>query len=269
MYLSPLPMKAPLIALVLVVSAAFLSAQAEPDDLAMLRKSYQTAIQQAIDPLTKRYVDSLHTLKLKYTQSGNLEGAVATDNEVKVAADPFAPDAPPAGSPKPAPLPEELAALKAGYKTAKAQATDPLTAKYVAALDPLKTKYTQLGNLQAALAIDNELKLFLKVQAEAEKPVQQEPIKLEKLMDTRWRLPETVLPGTAERRKWVRFKPAGGLECGWTPHVFSWKVGETGALELRPFKNRNHVLTFLWNNLASTATIIDNEGVVHKVSELK
>jgi hypothetical protein len=245
-------------------------AETEPEDLAKLRTSYQAAKLQAIDPLTKRYVDSLHTLKLKYTQAGNLEGAVATDNEVKFASDPFAPEETAAsGGAKPAALPEELATLRSGYKTAKAQAIDPFTAKYVAALDPLKIKYTQLGNLQAALAIDNELKLFQKVQAEATKPIQQEPIKIEKLMNTQWRLPDTTLPGTPDRKKWVRFKPNGALECGWTPAIFSWKVGDTGALELRPFKNGKHVLTFIWNNLSSTATIIDNEGVVHKVSELK
>lgn len=247
----------------------FALAQTEPEDLAKLRTSYQAAKLQATDPLTKRYVDSLHTLKLKYTQAGNLEGAVATDNELKVAGDPFAPEEAPAPAGKPTALPEELGALRAKYRTAKDLAIDPLTAKYVAALDPMKTKYTQLGNLPAALAIDNELKLFQKTQATATKPVQQEPINIEKLINTQWRLPENTLPGNPERHKWVRFKPNGALECGWGPVITSWKVGETGALELRPFKNQKNVLTFIWNNISSTATIIDNEGVVHKVSELK
>lgn len=56
------------------------------------------------------------------------------------------------------PLPPKLASLKAGYESALARATLPITQTYIQELQKLKTEYTRAGNLEAALATDKLLK---------------------------------------------------------------------------------------------------------------
>lgn len=58
------------------------------------------------------------------------------------------------------PLPPKLTSLKAGYESALARATLPITQTYIQELQKLKTEYTRAGNLEAALATDKLLKQF-------------------------------------------------------------------------------------------------------------
>lgn len=60
-----------------------------------------------------------------------------------------------------APLPEKLSTLKTSYQAAVARATTPLTKTYLSELERLKIEYTKKGDLQAALAVDAELKLLV------------------------------------------------------------------------------------------------------------
>ena len=57
-----------------------------------------------------------------------------------------------------APIPEKLTTLKTSYKAAINRATAPLTKTYLEELDRLKIDYTKKGDLQAALAVDAEIK---------------------------------------------------------------------------------------------------------------
>jgi hypothetical protein len=58
------------------------------------------------------------------------------------------------------PVPEKLTALKTSYEGAIARATSPITKTYVVELQKLRTQFTKKGDLQAALAVDNELKML-------------------------------------------------------------------------------------------------------------
>ncbi len=54
--------------------------------------------------------------------------------------------------------PRELVSLRESYQKARQQALSPLDKKYVDALTALKTRFTKEGNLEAALAVDSEIK---------------------------------------------------------------------------------------------------------------
>lgn len=56
---------------------------AEPEKLARLRISYESAITKAITPIQKTYLAELEKLKLEFTKAGNLEAAIAVDAEMK------------------------------------------------------------------------------------------------------------------------------------------------------------------------------------------
>lgn len=55
-------------------------------------------------------------------------------------------------------LPDEVAALKSKREEAITAAVRPIDAKYLQALAALKDKFTKAGNLEKAIAVDNELK---------------------------------------------------------------------------------------------------------------
>ncbi len=55
-------------------------------------------------------------------------------------------------------LPEKVSTLKSSYSAAINRATAPITKAYVAELEKLRTEFTKKGDLQAALATDQELK---------------------------------------------------------------------------------------------------------------
>lgn len=262
-YLSTLSMKAPLIALVLAASTALSSAQDPPDDLNSLKSSYEKARQEAVQPIKTRYVDSLHTMKLKYSQAGNLENALAVEDEIKtVSADQPATS----GGVKPAP-PEDLAVLQQIYQISTSRATDPLARKYIEALEAMKLKYTQMNKLDLAVEVDREIKA-----QRAALPVKNttatQSVDIAKLTGTRWRLPRHVLPETPDNDKWVRFAADGVLECGWGPKTMIWRLNESGTVNFRPFKNQNRLLVFKWDNVSNTAIITD-DGKDHEVSQKK
>lgn len=256
-------MKAPLIALALAASIALSSAQAPPEDLSSLKESYEKARQEALVPINTRYLDSLHTLKLKHSQAGNLEGALAVDEEIKR----ISAESGTGGSTSKIPTPADLAVLKQIYQNSASRATDPLARKYIEALEAMKLKYTQMNKLDLAVEVDREIKA-----QQAALPVKNtssaKPVDAAKLTGTRWRLPRHVLPETPDNDKWVRFAADGVLECGWGPKTMIWRLNETGTVNFRPFKNQNRLLVFKWDNVSNNAIITD-DGKDYEVSQKK
>ncbi len=55
----------------------------EPKDLTGLRESWTRARLQADTPLDKKYLEALQTMKVRFTQKGDLEGALAIDAEIR------------------------------------------------------------------------------------------------------------------------------------------------------------------------------------------
>lgn len=56
-----------------------------PEELTSLQRSYQKAIERAVEPLRNRYIEQLEELKKKFTQAGRLDEAVAVDKALKMA----------------------------------------------------------------------------------------------------------------------------------------------------------------------------------------
>lgn len=56
--------------------------------------------------------------------------------------------------------PKDLLALRQSWQKAREQAISPIDKKYADALAALKSRYTKDGNLEAALAVDAELKVL-------------------------------------------------------------------------------------------------------------
>ena len=55
----------------------------DPKELSSLRDSYNKARTAATAPIDRKYVEALFVLKEKFTKSGNLDAAIATDTELK------------------------------------------------------------------------------------------------------------------------------------------------------------------------------------------
>lgn len=258
-------MKLSLTLLALFSSLISSFAQEAAGGLSTLKGSYEKEMQAALDPLTKRYVDSLHSLKLKHTQSGNLEAALAVDGEIKRVNDTGAGRIASGGKD---PLPDDLAALRAIYVDAAAKTADPLTGKYITALEAMKLKYTQLNKLEDAVAVDKELKVQKEImETTAPKPAASR-IDTAKVAELKWRMPEKLLPGGESNRQWVQFAPNGRLVCGWNNANFNWKQADDGSILFYPFKNRQKAVKFEWDNESPTATI-SNEESSHKVTQFR
>ncbi len=60
-----------------------LPARTMPDRLVTLRANYEQAIARATGPVNLQYRDALLKLKMEYTKAGNLEAALAVDDEIK------------------------------------------------------------------------------------------------------------------------------------------------------------------------------------------
>ncbi len=258
------PMKIPTILLTLVLSATPCLAQGTPETLVSLQGAYERESQAALDPLKKRYVDNLHSLKLKYTQSGDLEGALAVDGEIKRMADSGGGKIASSGDQ----IPEDLAALRSIYTDAASKAVDPLTGRYIASLEAMKLKFTQLGELEEAVAVDKELKLRTALVESASPKTSTTKIDTAKLVELKWRMPEKLLPGGESNRQWVQFAPNGRLVCGWNTANFNWKMSDDGHILFYPFKNRQKAVKFEWDNESPTATM-SNEESSHKVTQFR
>lgn len=257
-------MKLSLILLVLFLSAALGFTQDSTEVFSTLKSNFDKERSAALDPLTKRYVDSLHTLKLKYTQAGDLNSALAVDAEIKGISN--------TGTGKSVagntPIPEDLAALRGIYQDSSVKAVDPFIGKYIAALEAMKLKYTQLGKLEEAVAVDKELKIQ-KALLEAVSPkIPAAKLDMEKLAELKWRMPEKLLPGGDSGHQWIQFAPKGRLICGWNNANFNWKQDDDGSILFYPFKNRQKAVKFQWDNVSPTATI-SNEESTHKVTQFR
>ena len=53
-----------------------------PERVQRLKESYRAAVDRAITPLTKTYLEELERLKIEYTKAADLKGALAIENEI-------------------------------------------------------------------------------------------------------------------------------------------------------------------------------------------
>lgn len=181
---------------------------AEPPELEQLLKNYTHDLVEAQQPIHKRHEDALNQLKNRYTSLGNFKAAVAVDAELKKTAAP-------AGA---AAEPPELEPLRKNYARDLVQAQLPVHKRYKDALNQLKTRYTGLGNLEAAVAVDGALKKFDEVarQSGADASV------VARLLGTKWQWYE----GQS-----IDFQAGGkGVYHGKRDLPFKWQVTAEGKI---------------------------------------
>ena len=58
---------------------------AESEDLTRLRDEWKTARERVLDPVDRKYLAALETLKARLTKAGDLDGALEVDTELKKA----------------------------------------------------------------------------------------------------------------------------------------------------------------------------------------
>lgn len=66
-----------------VTSRAQAPAKPQPERLVNLRANYERAIERVSAPVSAQYREELQKMKLEYTKAGNLEAALAVDEELK------------------------------------------------------------------------------------------------------------------------------------------------------------------------------------------
>lgn len=151
--------------LILILAALATSAHAQipaamPGKLVTLRESYEQAVERATASIRGVYQQELQQLKLEYTKAGNLEAALAVDTEVKQRF-PSGPAAAPVPGPittTPASAPDRLVTLRGNFERAIDRATASIHVTYQQELQRLKLEFTKASNLEAAVAVDKELK---------------------------------------------------------------------------------------------------------------
>ena len=70
-----------------------------PAKLERIQDNYHAAVSRAVSPLTKAYLSELQKLKTEFTKAGDLESAIAVDNEIKAVMAAGAKGATPPGKP--------------------------------------------------------------------------------------------------------------------------------------------------------------------------
>ncbi len=56
----------------------------ESGELSRLRSGYESAVERAVAPLEKRYLDHLRKLQSKFTRHSNLDAAIQVKEEIKI-----------------------------------------------------------------------------------------------------------------------------------------------------------------------------------------
>jgi len=131
--------------------------------------------------------------------------------------------------------PEKLVSLRGSYQSAMTKATAPIQKTYVAELEKLKIEFTKSGNLEAALAVDTELKTIVQAQSAPStadpKPGQGAPTTkaaklIEELSGSKWEV-------TGQEKPFTMTLNADG-SCSFEPPTiwgsgFKWSVDDSGT----------------------------------------
>lgn len=135
-------------------SAAGVSKGEEPRELTKAREAYEAEFFRKIEPVQKTYRRALEDYQRSFTRDGDLDAAQETQAElqrlsewktVPVKADSRSLDNP------------QLHSLLQNYERAALGVIDPLVERYRETLERSKAKYTNAGNLEAALSLDEEI----------------------------------------------------------------------------------------------------------------
>lgn len=196
----------------------------EPADLISLRKAYANAHVEAMEPLTKKYFQALASLKKKFSQAGDLEGAIIVESEEK-------------GTNKTAveDQPRQLVSLNRLYKTTSERISREVTNKYINALHALQLKLTRSGDLEGAQKVKAEHQKYLTEKKGAEKEGSSKSVKLSKREFTKlmvsgnweWRSAHKY-SGKADLNN-VRFNENGSCNIDW---IWQWEIVGSSSFKI-------------------------------------
>jgi hypothetical protein len=132
--------------------------------------------------------------------------------------------------------PAEITAAKARYETALAAAGKPVRERYLQELQQIKNRAMASKNLELAVAVDAEIKLFVPVAAAAAPKAAEAK---GTLSGTRWEYPRSGLP---KEMCWVEFRPDGLVVRGWAAEgeVWAdhlWSMVDESTVKFRVFSN--------------------------------
>ncbi|MCP5536769.1 MAG: hypothetical protein H7A51_11145 [Akkermansiaceae bacterium] len=203
----------------------------EPEELLSLRKAYADAHVEALEPLTKKYMQALASLKKKLSQAGDLEGAIIVESEEK-------------GTNKTAEKdqPRQLVRLNRIYESSREKISAEVTAKYINALKELQVKLTKSGDLEGAVQVKTEYEKYVAETQGDKKDASEKKAKL-----SRRQIEKIVTSGEWEWRSSHKFsgKPAidnvkfyedGRCSVEW---IWKWEIASSTSLKVT-FHDRNY-----------------------------
>lgn len=118
-----------------------------PKELTALKENFAKALERTTKPLQSAYETELRKLIEKHTKAGEFDAAVAVKTELEG-------KTPAANAPQP---PASMVELKGNYTKALERAREPMNKTYEAELQKLLDRFTKTGNLDAALAVKDEV----------------------------------------------------------------------------------------------------------------
>ena len=121
-----------------------------PPELNTLKIRYAADLQTARQPIRARYISSLETMLRSITKSGDLDAALAVQQELNSVNGKT-------GTVSSGKVTPELTTLKSRYEAAVQTASEGIQTHYIAALEALQNTFTKRGNLPGALAVRQEV----------------------------------------------------------------------------------------------------------------
>ena len=121
-----------------------------PPELTTIRTRYRSDLQATREPIRTRYIASLDALLKTITKSGDLDAALAVQQDLSAAKGTTATVS--GGKVTP-----ELTVLRTRFDADVQTASEGIQTRYIAALETLQESFTKRNNLPAALAVRQEL----------------------------------------------------------------------------------------------------------------
>lgn len=143
------------------------SAANEPQALVSARENYERQFVKEVGVLQDKYRDALEQYLRKFTTAGKIDSALEAKNEIRRVK--YWRTIPVKGGSRPMKVDSELNSLLQNYENAVLQTIEPISARYQAELERLKTGMQNSGDLEGTVKVEEELN---RVKSRAEFPIQ-------------------------------------------------------------------------------------------------
>ena len=154
--------------------------------------------------------------------------------------------------------PARLSSLRNQYQAAVERATKPVTASYLAELQKLKTEFARKGDLESAIAVEQEMKRLATPGLADGTPLP--PGNPEALLGRRFQF---IRNGAVTL---LTLAPDGKVQGNDHPNETLWDVSRSGLLQ---FKNPEGVVTSVFNKKKYREGLFRFEGTAMKDAKTK